>query len=162
MEETGVTGENHRPAASQWQTLLNDKEFCFSWLYLRVSSPRVCLRGSIRGFNVVQPETIFQFQSVNQIARFSEHSWLYLLLHVNKHGRRTVRHSWRGRTLSFSCKWKRKPLPKSVQSNEQCLKYYLQFSTSYGSTNHHKLWKYYHRLQYQKLKIPLKASKNLQ
>jgi hypothetical protein len=37
------------------------------------------------------------FQSANQIARFSEHSSLYLLLHVNKHDRRTVRHSWRGR-----------------------------------------------------------------
>jgi hypothetical protein len=55
-----------------------------------------------------------------------------------------------GRTLSFSCKWKRKPLPKSVQSNEQCSKYYLQLSTIYGFTKHHKLWKYYHQLQYQK------------
>jgi hypothetical protein len=43
------------------------------------------LRGSIQGFNFVQPETRFHFQSANQIARLSEHSSLYLLLHVNKH-----------------------------------------------------------------------------
>ena len=56
------------------------------------------LRGwSIQGFSIVPPETRFHFQSTNQIARFSKRSSLYLLLHVNKHGRRMVRHSWRGR-----------------------------------------------------------------
>ena len=54
------------------------------WVHLAWASG-----GSIRGFNVVQPETRFHFQSANQIARISEHSSMYLLLHVNKHGRRT-------------------------------------------------------------------------
>jgi hypothetical protein len=62
----------------------------FIWLnWFKVSSPRLSLRVSIRGFNVVQPETRFHFQSANQIARISEHSSMYLLLHVNKHGKRT-------------------------------------------------------------------------
>jgi hypothetical protein len=55
-----------------------------------VSSTRVSLRESIWGFNIVQPETRFNFQSAKQIARFSEHSSLYLLLRLNKHGRRTI------------------------------------------------------------------------
>ena len=81
------------------------KEFCCSLIglnstFLVVPQCEFTSRepqGSIRGFNVFQPETRFHFQSANQIARFSEHSSLYLLLHVNKHGRWTVHHSWRGR-----------------------------------------------------------------
>ena len=80
---------------NKYQELLNGKEFCFSPIGLNstflVVPQSEFLRESIRGFNVVQPETRFHFQSANQIARFSEHSSLYLLLHVHKHGRRTVR-----------------------------------------------------------------------
>ena len=49
--------------------LLNDKEFCFSLISLNSTFlvvPQSEFRGSIRGFNVVQSETRFHFQSANQ------------------------------------------------------------------------------------------------
>jgi hypothetical protein len=79
--------------------LLNDKEFCFSLIglsstFLVVPQSEFTSRepqGFYSGFQRCPTREEISFQSANQIARFSEHSSLYLMLHVNKQGRQLAR-----------------------------------------------------------------------